>query len=249
VRKIRLVLAIMTLILILPAASWAVGLEVAVGIWKQGPSGTLAFEGDELDLGADFGIDSNESRMMVRAKLDMPGLIPNVYLMGTKMNFNGESTEKYTFGGYDYEFITKTTLELDHYDIALYYAAPFVDTVSGGTLNIELGLNVRLIEIFIEASEALTGHVESESITAAIPMLYGGIQIRPTDAFGIEFEGRGISISGNDYFDAIARVKIKPTSLMFMAAGYRYEKISIDEGDTVIDLTFEGPFLEAGIEF
>ena len=248
-KKLRVFLVVTLLVVMAPAASWAIGVEVAVGMWKQTPTGQLEYDGDTLDIGQDLGITDDELRMMGRLKLDMPGFIPNIYLMGTKMSFSGASSEDFTYGSYNYTLDTQTDLVLDHYDIAFYYGLPFLSTLSDDKLNMELGLNIRMMDLSAKIEETLTEHVEEQSITAAVPMLYGGLQIRPTDEFGFEFEGRGISYGGNEYYDAIARVKLKPAGPVFIALGYRYESIKVDEDDIMVDMVFEGPFVEAGFEF
>lgn len=248
-RYLRVLLVATLLVIMVPAVSWAIGIEAAVGMWKQSPTGQLEYEGSLLDIGEDLGVSDDELLMMGRLKLDMPGLIPNVYLMGTKMSFSGTSTETFRYGSYKYKFKTKTDLVLDHYDIALYYGVPFLSTLSDDKLNLEAGINLRMLDLSARIEEAGTNHVEEQSLTAAVPMLYAGLQIRPTDEFGFEFEGRGISVSGNDYYDAIARVKLKPVGPVFVCLGYRYESIKVDEDDIMVDMVFEGPFVEAGFEF
>jgi hypothetical protein len=80
-------------------------------------------------------------------------------------------------------------------------------------------------------------------------MVYAAIQFRPFKFIGIEGEVRGIAYSSNHYYDLIGRLKIKPFWPIFIAGGYRYEDFKIDEWDVRATLKFQGPFLEAGIEF
>ncbi len=248
-KKLSVLLFATFLVVMVPAASWAIGVEAALGMWKQTPSGDLQYDGDQLDIGSDLGVTDDELRLIGRVKLDMPGLIPNIYLMGTKMEFTGTSTKPFTYGSYTYLLETETELKLDHYDIAFYYGLPFLSTLSDDKLNLEAGLNIRMLDLTAKVEETLSGHIEEQSITTALPMLYAGLQIRPTDKFGFEFEGRGVSYSGNEYYDAIARVKLKPVGPVFFALGYRYESIKVDEDDIIVDMVFEGPFMEAGFEF
>ena len=101
--KIFMPIIILFLILIVPAASYAFGLELAVGGWKQSPQGYLAYEAvtanDELDLERDANYD-DETRFTARLKIDMPLFIPNIYLMATPMEFdgNGLKTMDFKFG-------------------------------------------------------------------------------------------------------------------------------------------------------
>jgi outer membrane protein len=252
-RKLTLATMVAALCLLaLPAASWAIGLEAAVGIWGHTPEGDIQYKGDNLDMNDDLYFE-DEKRLMGRLKIDMPGFIPNIYLMGTKMSFEGKgpATRTFDFGDGTYTATSEieTEMVLDHYDLALYYGLPFIETLSADKLNIELGLNARMVDFKASISEAASGTDESKSLSIAIPMIYAGIQIRPTDKLAFELEGRGVSYSGNSFYDAIARLKVKPLGPIFIAAGYRYEKITIDEDDVKAGIVFEGPFAEAGFQF
>lgn len=247
--RFRLIVLAMIAALMVPSVSWAIGIEGAVGVWQQASSGTFEYEGDSLSLEDDFGISDKNTGLIGRLKLDLPGPIPNVYLMGTQMSFDGTATRNFTFGGYNFADVITTELVLDHYDIALYYGLPFLGTLSNDMLNLEAGLNLRVLELNATVTESLTAYQETGDVTAPVPMLYVGLQIDPTDNLGIEFEGRGLSLSGNSYVDFIGRVKYSPATPVFIAGGYRYESITIDADDVKADLTFAGPFVEAGFEF
>ena len=250
-RKFTLAAIVAALCLLaLPAASWAIGIEAAVGIWGQTPSGDVQYKetSDKVDLVDDLGFE-DEKKMMGRVKVDMPALIPNVYLMGTKMDYEGKSKRPFTFGDTPFLVNSTTTLVMDHYDLALYYGLPFLETLSADMLNIELGLNARMVDIEAKVEAPILGLKESKSISMVIPMIYAGVQIRPTDKLAFELEGRGMSYSGNSFYDWIARLKVKPLGPIFIAAGYRYESIKIEEDDDKADLVFEGPFAEAGFQF
>ena len=45
------------------------------------------------------------------------------------------------------------------------------------------------------------------------------------DAFSIEAEVRGIAYSNSHYYDYIGRLRVNPIPLVFIAAGYRAEKL------------------------
>ena len=245
---------ILFLMLIVPAASYAFGLELAVGGWKQSPQGDLAYKsitvGDELDLKRDCNYD-DETRFTGRLKIDMPLFLPNIYLMATPMEFDGtgSKTVEFTFGDYlfaaDVPFYSKITL--DHYDVGFYYGIPFIKTLSAETVNIDIGLNVRIYDFEVEIKQDTIE--ESEDFTLPVPMAYLALQIKPVDKLAIEAEARGISYSGNQVYSLIGRVKFNIFGPVFAAAGYRYDKLKIDEEDVDVDIDFSGPFIEAGFKF
>ena len=254
--KKNLLIIILSFMLIVPTASYALGLEFAVGGWKQSPKGDLSYEplttNDELDLERDANYD-DETRFNGRLKIDMPLLIPNIYLMASPMEFDGTGLKTVGFKFGDDTFIANvpfySKITLDHYDIGFYYGIPFIETISAETVNFDVGLNIRIFDFEVQVKQDATGLEESEDFTLPLPMLYLALQIKPVDKLSIEAEARGISYSGNHLFSLIGRVKFNIFGPVFASAGYRYDKLKIDEEDVEVDIDFSGPFIEAGFKF
>ena len=127
-------------------------------------------------------------------------------------------------------------------------------TVTAGILNVDLGINARIVDLKTEMNQPdanLPGGIrtESDSVVAPIPMVYVGAQMKPVSWFAIEGEGRGITYSKNHYFDLIGRGKLIFLDHAFVAGGYRYEMIDIDQSDIRVDTNFGGPFAEVGFQF
>ena len=244
------------LVFTVPTASYALGLEFAVGGWKQSPQGYLSYEqvtaNDELDLKRDCNYD-DETRFTGRLKIDMPLFLPNIYLMATPMEFDGTGSKTVDFEFGDETFSANlpfdSKLTLDHYDVGFYYGIPFIETLSAKTVNIDLGLNIRIYDLEAQIKQNDTGLEESEDFTLPVPMLYLAMQIKPVDKLAIEAEARAISYSGNKLYSLIGRVKFNVFGPVFAAAGYRYDKLKIDEEDVEVDIDFSGPFIEAGFKF
>ena len=240
--------------------SFAIGLEVAGGVWGQGPSGDISYKSDvisdQLDIEEDLNYDKNY-KAMGRAKLDMPGMLPNIYFIATLMKFEetGSKTADFTFGDRTFDITQPfdTLLQLNHFDFALYYSLPFLSTGSAGKLNADIGLNARIVDFKAEVTgtDAITDTpiVESEKFTIPVPMVYIGLQFNPVDKLSLEGEFRGIAYDSNHYYDFIGRVKIRPVGQIFIAGGYRYEDIEIDHSDVKASIKFKGPFAEAGLDF
>ena len=247
---------ILSLMLIVPAASYASGLELAVGGWKQSPQGYLSYEqvtaNDELDLERDCNYD-DETRFIGRLKIDMPIFLPNIYLVVTPLEFDGTGSKTVGFWFGDDLFSATDSfyskITLDHYDIGFYYGIPFIETLSAETVNIDLGLNIRIYDFAVEVRQDTTSLEESEDFTLPVPMVYLALQIKPVDKLAIEAEARAISYSGNKLYSLVGRVKYNIFGPVFAAAGYRYDKLKIDEEDVEVDIDFSGPFIEAGFKF
>ena len=254
-KKFTFVLFLICL-LCLPTSSYALGLEIAVGGWYQSPSGDLSFDkstkDDDLDLEKDLNY-GDKWQPNGRLLIDMPAFFPNIYLMATPLKWdeNGSKDVQFKFGDevFDANIPFRSELKMNHLDVALFWGLPFIKTGTSDVLNIDLGLNFRLLDFKVEIDQQDTGIKESESYFLPIPMIYAGVQIEPIKYGALEFEGRGIGWGGNYYVSLIGRLKIKPFGPFFVAGGYRYDNVGIDYSDVDVDAKFQGPFAEIGFEF
>ena len=242
--------------LIVPVAAYAFGVEIAAGAWKQSPSGSLAYEAldpnDFLDVENDLKYQ-DETRPFGRLKIDMPSFIPNIYLMATPVEFEGEGIKSvdFNFGGElisgNIPFYSK--LNLNHGDIALYYGIPGLEAATADMLNIDVGINVRIYDLEARIVQESNGIDITESATVPIPQVFLALQFRPTDFLALEAEGRGISLGGNKAYSLIGRLRLNVFGPLFLTGGYRYDKIDADEEDVIIDTDISGPFAEVGLAF
>lgn len=255
-RRCMLIMVIFgTLIMATANTVGAFGIEVAIGGWRQDPSGTIGYkvldDGDLLDLEQDLKYE-DETRFSARVDIDMPLVLPNIYLMGTPMEFSetGQKTDGFKFGDITFDpgpFHSKTVL--DNLDVGLYYGIPFLETATFEKLNVDIGINLRIFDYELSIHQASSGLDESESGVLPIPMVFLAARFSPIEKLSFQVEGRGISYSGNDLYSIIGRVKVDIFGPLFAAGGYRYEKLKLDEDDVSVDIEFSGPFLEAGLSF
>lgn len=110
-------------------------------------------------------------------------------------------------------------------------------------------MNLRLMDVDIEVRQEQAGLSESESLFLPVPTLYAGASLRPLDFFALEAEARGVTYAGNHFYSLIGRVRFDPLDHLFLAGGYRYDSISIDEKGLKADVDISGPFAEIGISF
>ncbi len=239
-----------------PATSLAFGIEFSLGAWYQQPSGILSFDkttnADDLDLENDLGY-GDKWQPSGRLKIDMPFLSPNIYLMYTPMKWSetGNKDVNFSFGGQDFSANVDfdSELKLNHLDVAFYYDIPGIRTATADVLNIDLGLNFRLLDFRAEIEQDATDLKESISYFLPIPLLYAGMQIKPINWIALDLEGRGIVYSNNHYVSLTGRLKVMPFGPLFVAGGYRFDNIKIDYRDVDVDTDFKGPFAEIGFEF
>lgn len=255
-RTCKLVMVVVaTLFLVGTGTAGAMGIEAAVGGWRQSPSGSLGYDaiddGDILDMEENFRY-SEEEGFMGRVIIDMPLVLPNIYLLANTMEFSGtgQMGEEFKFGDISFdpgEFDSE--ISLNHLDVALYYGIPLLETVSLGLVEINFGINIRLYDYEVSIHQELSGLDESEDGFLPIPMVFLWVRVSPIDELSFEVEGRGITYDGNDMYSIIGRVKMNIFGPIFAAGGYRYDKLSVDESDVEMNIEFSGPFLEAGFSF
>jgi len=257
------IIALLALAILLGTASSATALdvEIAIGGWQQEFSGTLGFDEfiepkDVIDIDNDFDFDK-ETRVYGRVRLDLPLFFPNLSFVAAPMKFEGTGSKTISF---DYGNLTDipigatldSEITLNQYDVALFWGIPALKTATAGMFNIDLGLNVRIVDLDarLRATDGGTFDQQDEaSVNAPIPMLFVAVQLMPTDSVGIEAEGRGLAVGDNKIYSVIGRVRYNFAGPVFVAGGYRYDKIEIDEDDILADIEFSGPFAELGIKF
>ncbi len=127
-------------------------------------------------------------------------------------------------------------------------------TATAGVLNVELGLNAKIISFDgeITGNAARIRKTASISKTLPIPMIYVGIQVKPISMLSIEAEVRGIAIGDSHFYDYMGMLKIMPIGPLYISAGYRAEQIKIASNqvsDVNADIKFGGPFIEVGLSF
>jgi len=251
---------------LLAGLSFAVPLingEISVGVMNHSPSGYIQYPsgtGDTVDLKDTFGLDS-AVKPFARAKIEIP-IVPNLYLQYMPMEFDGTGRYSTTLTFGDIEFQANvdldTYIKVDHYDLGLYYNLPFVGTATAGLLDPEVGINVRVLDFEgrVTGREAFTGQVRTESASATIPVPMGyvslGVNLQVVSLIG---ELRGITYSGNHYYDFTAEVRAKPVSVpalasFFVGAGYRYEELKLEDvGDVSAKIKISSLFANVGLSF
>ena len=242
---------------VLPGKSYAllglVSVEGAVGGWSAAPSGDFEFQGSD-DFGTDiedtFGFD-RETIPFARVRVEFPLIIPNVYLMATPMKFDGTAETGFTFAGKEFTTGADTELRLDQYDIGLFYGVPLLGLATLDRVNVDFGLNLRIVELEATMKGTINGIdvTETETATVPIPLLFAAAQIKLIGPFSVEAELRGISLGYAEILSAIGRFKYHAPGPFFIAAGYRSERIVVDTDDFDVDVEFKGIFGEAGFSF
>jgi len=229
--------------------------EIYAGYMSQDPTGWIQYKGNAKN---DLGLD-REGSYFVKAKLELPIiLIPNLYLQFVNMDFSGSGrlqrtitidNKTYTAGAN----IT-TDLKMDRYDVGIYYNVPMVNELTAGIVDLEAGINIRIIDFEAKVSDG-TRTAKADAVIP-LPLLYAGAEIKPPIVDFVSFmaEGKGIRYSDNYYYEFSAELRFKPVGLLvtdpFLAVGYRYERLKIDDIDgNYGDIRIKQPYIALGLMF
>jgi outer membrane protein len=236
----------------------AFGVDVSVQGEQITPSGNLGykaqgFPSNRLSLQDDLGFDKvNTMTARIRVEWPIP-LIPSIYLQATPLKFSGSGARSASFQYGDRVFSAavpySTSLKLDHYDFGIFYGVPFLKTATNGILDVDWGINLRVVDYKAEVLQPTTGLSESKSQTVPVPMGYLGLRVSPIDPVTVYGELRGIGYADNRYVDLAAGAKVKVFMFAYVGAGYKYQNFKINYADVDSDLRFGGPYAEVGVSF
>ncbi len=229
-----------------------IGGEVAAGGWNHDPSGWVQYPtgSDKIDLDSDLNLDTR-TELYLKAKIEHPlPLLPNIRLAFTQNQSSGDGTITKSF---NFGVITitggdrvHTETKLDSYDATFYY-----EIVDIG-LDFDLGLTARYIDGYVDIKSLTTGIRDKTEFTGLFPMLYANARV-PVPVLGglsIGAEGSYITYDGSTLYDLQADVRYEFTMGLGVEAGYRAQKIKLDDVEnTSTDVDIEGFFIGAVWDF
>lgn len=226
--------------------AWALGpvdVDVQVGGWGASVSGDVRDGPQNIDIEDDLDIDE-ETLTYGRARLHLP-FMGNLYLGYVPLNYNGQNTVTRTVTFRDETFTVGTNvrsdIELKAYDVG--WTATVLDLPGA---DFELGLNVKFIEG--EVSLRDNDDTASADFSVPVPQLKAAVSVGGP-FFSAAVDGNGIAYGGNHLYDVSGEVRIHPVPLFYIAGGYRYLDLKVEDGDARAQITSSGPYVGLGLDF
>lgn len=226
-----------------------IGLEVGIAGWQASPSGWVEDEknasSDRLGLEKDLHLDKETAGFAwLRVVHPLP-LLPNLKLNYTPLKFDGSGTSSFDFKGQTFTGAVDSKAEFNQLDVILFYN--LLDTV----VSVDAGLNIKVLDGSVKATERVGGASEDIDFTAPIPMLYGNVGFNvPTTNVKLGLEGSAIGYSGHRLTDFKASVRYTFIGVLGVEAGYRALNIKIDDlKDVSADVKVKGPYLGVAARF
>jgi len=226
-----------------------VRVEMGAGMWNQSVTGDIQYTGetafttDTLNYGSE-----GKSYLWAYIKHPVP-IIPNLRLEYAAVEFEGTTTQNFTYNGKNFSGSSVSTLTMDQFDAILYYN--ILDNTAWTT--IDLGLDVKSMKGEFKAVSTPSGVNITESQSLVLPMLYGRgrVEIPGTD-IGFEAEVKYLGYQESKVMDASIKVDYTLVDMipfvdLGIEAGYRTQTINIDATDissvdTSLTLDVDGVF-------
>jgi len=232
--------------------------EMGAGAWSQTPSGYAdRSDGDGmLNLKGKYissEKDVNEIYAWLLIKHPIP-ILPNLRL--EYVSVSDEGLTDGSVNGYQATNDMPTTLDTKQYDIIPYYN--ILDNTFWITL--DLGLDIKVIQSDVEVKEVGTGipmtptTTYTSSDTTAIPLLYVRTRVEiPVTNIGLEADVKAITDGTNTMYDIRAKVDYTlgfvPVVQPALEVGYRIQQLTVDDGDTQVDLNYAGVYAGLMLRF
>ena len=233
--------------------------EMGAGVWGQTPTGyATRTDGDGvLNLDGTYTSAENDSQEMyawVLVKHPLP-LLPNLRLEYVTVSDEGKTTGHVNgIGVTD----SPTTLDTTQYDVIPYYN--ILDNTFWTT--IDLGLDIKVIQsdTVVKAGSSTLGIVSSDTTiydstdTTVVPLLYVRARVQvPMTGLGAEADVKAISDGTNTLYDIRAKIDytfdIFPVIQPALEVGYRVQQLTVDDGDTQVDLNYAGVYAGLMLRF
>jgi len=226
-----------------------VDVRARLAYWDAAPSGTVASGDDRFDIDDDLGFGRNGGGMFSLSFEHPAPLLPNFRLHHVSLADSADATIQRTsrFGPVQFQRNEQVHSE---YDVtmtgATFYYSPVNNWVS-----LDLGVDVRRLDVQVEMRNRTTGQGDRAGGTAVVPLAYvaARAQLPLTGAY-VEGEINAISANGDSLQDLRAAVGWEPEGALGIEAGYRRFALDFDDVDDLsADVDFAGPYLAATLRF
>lgn len=210
--------------------------------WLSSVGGDASATNTTINMEDDLGFDDDKFTFFAASLEHAVPVLPNLRVEMTDLDQSAEGSLATSFDGVS--GAVKTTLDLSHMDLILYYE------VLDSTVSIDLGLAAKKFDGKLEIRETGTGTTSLTDIDEVLPLLYVNADVAlPVTDLSLGASVSGAAYSGNSLYDARVRVR-QGISVAFIELGWRSLAAGIDDlDDTDVDIDQSGAYLSVGLDF
>ena len=244
--KLKPLLCLIALTTPMVANADFLSVSVGGGTWSETPTGNIQKTNDpaNVDLERDFFWEKESQGYFFASFEHFVPLVPNVKIVGTKMDHagSGNVTIPFIFDGNTFTGNVSNTFSIETKDLVAYYE------VLDNIVSLDIGLNIRDLSIDYTISSASV--TVTDSVSKTVPMLYAMVGASPLPDLIFSAEMSYIGFSGSNMTDVIAKVAYTTSFFLGIEAGYRSHSYKLDDvSSTDAKLDFSGPFVGAYLKF
>lgn len=210
--------------------------------WMSSVGGDASATNTTINMEDDLGFDDDKFTFFAASLEHAVPVLPNLRVEMTDLDQSAEGSIATSFDGVS--GAVKTTLDLSHMDLILYYE------VLDSTVSIDLGLAAKKFDGKLEIRETGTGTTSLTDIDEVLPLLYVNADVTlPVTDLSLGASVSGASYSGNSLYDARVRLR-QGISVAFVELGWRTLAAEIEDlDDTDVDIDQSGAYLSVGLDF
>ncbi len=231
--------------------------QVGAGAWMTKTSGSTNYEGGNINLENDLGINDSSNTYFYADFNHFIPLVPNIRIERQELKTNESKSTNVTFGGTNFSSAnTNTDLDLTQNDLILYWGIPGINIATLGMLNIDIGIDIKQYEGSIELSN--TSSREKADLDFIVPMGYLAAQFKaPFIPATISASTKMSSYEGSELSDSMIMASIDlpiplPLIDFRLDVGYKIQKYDLSEDLTdniSTDITNKGMILGLSAKF
>lgn len=248
-RKIPVISALMLLFSTSVHAD-IVGFTIGVNYWSPELSGDFNSTGDaNIDLSDDLDIDDpSQSSVILSLEHPIP-IFPNIRYQSIDLDSDGRNTltSSITFDGETYvaNETVRTTFDLSHDDIVLYYE------VLDNWINLDIGLDLKRFDGEVSIAGSTNTTTSSIDIDETVPLLYLSARFDlPFSGFYIGADISSFSIDDSSAEDTTIKLGYESGSGFGIEGGLKTFSLELDDADDLdTDIEYDGVFLNGYFHF
>ena len=215
------------------------GWRIGANSWQQSYEGDASAGPVKLDIEENLGFDDASGLSAYLQFEHFVPLIPNIMVQRTEISTSGRGTLFDTeFGGVTLNGETRSSIDLSHTDITLYYE------ILDNWVNLDIGVTGRLFDDGIQVTDVNTGLTGDLDIDYVLPLLYAEARFDlPFSGLSLGVSGSGIGYDGDTAYDLKLNLAYEFLFGLGVEGGYRSIGLKYDDGEDYADVDFGGVYI------
>lgn len=246
----NIVFALLTFMLAMPVQADVIGFSIGASYWAPELSGSFSSTGDtDVDISDDLGVDDpSESSVVISLEHPVP-FLPNIKYQGVGLDSSGRETlsSNVTFEGQTYSAgeTVRTSLDLSHDDIVLYYE------VLDNWINLDIGVDIKSFDGEVSMVGSTNTVTSSIDVDETVPLLYLSAKFDlPFTGYYVGVDISNISAGDSSVEDTTIRLGFESDIGFGIEGGVRQFSLELDDVDNLdTDLEYDGAFINGFFHF